>query len=388
MLAVVTLVVSAVLMSGCLGGKKVDTSPQPAQTEQRPVNLSRIKDPWKGPAEKLSRRGFTQAQLEAVFNSPNLEYTSAPMAAKLKELYPIFYRSERTREIQEKLYQLGYDLIIDGRGGAGTQKAVKRFQADNNLAVNGETSDATLAAINRVMKNKKLRPLSGYSAPPAAKPSRTQTYAHFTSADNLAKIRAYYNEDRAQFQRMARQYQVPGEVAAAIMWVETRYGTFMGKHKAASNLASMAAAASSFSVVEKDVEELIKQDAGARAFLVETAQARGDWALNELAALMTYSFDNGHDPTTFMGSIYGAIGWGQFMPSNVRQFGVDGNGDGKVDLFDKTDAIFSIGNFLKNHGWKPGAMTEDERRAVIMKYNKSGVYVNTVLYLADHLAKN
>ena len=73
------------------------------------------------------------------------------------------------------------------------------------------------------------------------------------------------------------------------------------------------------------------------------------------------------------------------MPSNVLKYGVDGNGDGRVDLFEKADAIFSIGNYLKAHGWG-GSMGEEARRAVIMKYNKSGVYVNTVLYVADWLA--
>lgn len=375
----------ALFLSGCLGAKTVSTTGGEAATAQ-PVDLSKIPAVWRGPAAKLAQRGFNQARLEAVFNSPNLQYSSDPMATKLKELYPIFYRSDLIKEIQEKLYQLGYDILIDGRGGSGTKNAISGFQRDNGLPVNGEVSEATQAAINRAMKTKPLRPLSGYKRPPAAKPSRTTTYTQFTNPAQLAKIKALYQEDRAIFQRMSRQYDVPGEVAAAIMWVETRYGTFLGQRKAASMLASMAASASDFSVVEPAVAELCR-DRESREFLRETAVQRGDWALNELAALMTYAFDNGHDPTTVPGSIYGAIGWGQFMPSNITKFAVDGNGDGRIDLFDKTDAIFSIGNFLKSHGWKKGPMTEDERRAVIMKYNKSGVYVNTVLYVADHLAK-
>ena len=379
------LALAVLLLSGCLGNKTVSTTGGEA-TVARPADLSKIPAVWRGPAAKLAQRGFSQAQLEATFNSPNLSYTSDPMSTKLKELYGIFYKSDLIKEIQEKLYQLGYDILIDGRGGSGTKNAISGFQRDNSLAVNGEVSEATLAAINRAMKTKTLRPLSGYQRPPAAKPSRTTTYSQFTSPAELAKIKAHYQADRAIFDRMSRQYDVPGEVAAAIMWVETRYGTFMGKHRAATMLASMAASASDFSVVEPAVAD-ISRDRDSREFLRETAVQRGDWALNELAALMTYAFANGHDPTTIPGSIYGAIGWGQFMPSNITKFAVDGSGDGRIDLFDKTDAIFSIGNFLKGHGWKKGPMSEDERRAVIMKYNKSGVYVNTVLYVADHLAK-
>lgn len=379
----ILIVAAALFLSGCLGPKTISTTGGEISTG-RPADLSAIPAVWRGPAVKLAGRGFSQAQLEAVFNSPNLQYTSDPMAAKLKELYGIFYRSDLIKEIQEKLYQLGYDVLIDGRGGSGTKRAIANFQRDGGLTVNGEVSEATLAAINRAMKTKSLRPLSGYKPPTPAKPSRTATYSQFTSPDQLAIIKAHYQEDQAIFQRMSRQYDVPGEVAAAIMWVETRYGTFMGKQKAASMLASMAAAASDFSVVAPAVAEL-PNDRESREFLRETAVKRGDWALNELAALMSYAFDNGHDPTTIPGSIYGAIGWGQFMPSNITKFAVDGNGDRRVDLFDKTDAIFSIGNFLKCHGWKKGSMSEEERRAVIMKYNKSGVYVNTVLFVADHL---
>ncbi len=380
------ILASVILLSGCLGPRENGSGKFETKSEKK-VNLSRIPPPWKGPAAKLASRGFSQAQLEAVFRSPNLEYKSEPMAAKLKELYPIFYRSDLTKEIQEKLYKLGYDIIIDGRGGPGTQRAITKFQSDQGLSANGDVSEATLAAVNRALKkSRSLRPLSGYAPPRAQKPSRTATYPQFTNSAALAQIKAHYRDDKVLFQRMSRQYNVSGEVAAAIMWVETRYGTFFGKHKAASMLASMAAAASDFSVVEPEVKNLMK-DRGSKEFLRQTAVQRGDWALNELAALMTFSFKNGHDPTTFPGSIYGAVGWGQFMPSNLLKFGVDGNGDGKVDLFEKTDAIFSIGNFLKAHGWRGSNMSEEERRAVVMKYNKSGIYVNTVLFVADHLSR-
>lgn len=384
-LVLLVALLAALFSNGCIGAKTggIKGAPHGPQT----VNTKNLPEIWQGPAAKLAKKGFTQDQLEAVFNSPNLTYTSTPMATKLKELYPIYFRSELTKEIQEKLYQLGYDLRIDGRGGSGTSSAIKKFQAANNLPQTGEISNSTLAAINKAMKTKQLRPLSSYSPPLAQAPSRTSTYSSFTNPQQLAKIRNFYLADRATFDKMSRKYNVPGEVVASIMWIETRYGEFFGQHKAASNLASMAAAASDFSVVKSAVAELDK-DRESEAFLKEYAVKRGNWALDELAALMRYSFDNGHDPTAFPGSIYGAIGWGQFMPTNLIKYGEDGDGDGRVDLFNKTDAIYSIGHFLKNHGWKPGAMTEDERREVIMKYNKSGIYVNTVLFVADYLTAN
>ena len=59
-------------------------------------------------------------------------------------------------------------------------------------------------------------------------------------------------------------------------------------------------------------------------------------------------------------------------------------------MFNKTDAIYSIGNYMKGHGWKGTSMKsmpEKDRRGVILRYNKSGIYVNTVLYVGDYLAK-
>ena len=383
---------ATIFMTGCLGSNTTAFKSEPMLTSNPGssiVDVSSIPEPWRGPASKLARKGFSQSQLESVFKSPNLKYTTSPMSTKLNELYGIFYKSDVTRAIQENLYQLGYDLVIDGRNGPGTKKAITRFQQNNRLKVTGEPSESTLSATRKVMTKTKLRALASYKAPKQKPPSRTSTYPQFTDAKSLAQIKDYYNKDKKYFQAMSRQMNVPPELVASIMWIETRYGTYFGKQKAASQLASMAAAASDFQVIKPALTKL-PSDKSSEAFLRENAVTRGNWALDELAALMKFSFDNGHDPTTFPGSIYGAVGWGQFMPSNIVKFGVDGDKDGKIDMFNKVDAIYSIGNYMKGHGWKGTGMRtmpEKERRAVILRYNKSGVYVNTVLYVADYLAK-
>jgi len=349
--------------------------------------LATAPEPWRGPAAKLAARGFTQDQLTSFFNSPDLVYSSTPMAAKLKELHGLNFNADLTKEIQEKLFQLGYEIHIDGRAGSGTKAVISRFQTSQGLAATGDVSRATLAQVNRAMKQKAegLRPLSAYRPPPPQPPSRSATYSQFTNPQALAEISAFFKADRALFDGLTRRYGVPGEVVAAIMWVETGYGRNFGRQKAASMLASMAAAASDFSVVAPEVAELGK-DRETLAFLRRLATERGDWALGELEALLRHAYANGLDPAAFPGSIYGAIGWGQFMPSNILKYGVDGDGDGRVDLFNKADAIFSIGRFLQAHGWSGLQMSEEARRAVVLKYNRSGIYANTVLYVADHLA--
>ncbi|MDR3038776.1 MAG: lytic murein transglycosylase [Candidatus Adiutrix sp.] len=372
------LCLAALWAAGCAGVSGLGPEAQPGTlTPARP---------WRGPAARLAERGFSAAELESVFNSPDLVYSSAPMAAKLRELYGLNFRSELTREIQEKLFQLGYDLTIDGQAGSGTRAVVSAFQKARGLAVTGVVSRETLAQIDRALKGQTPRPLAEYRPPPPPSPSRSATHAQFTNPQALAQISDFYRADRGIFDGMSRRCGVPGEVAAAIIWIETGYGRNFGRNKAAAMLASMAAASSDFSVVAPEVADL-NQDRESLIFLRKMAVERGDWALNELAALLRYAFDNGHDPVAFPGSIYGAIGWGQFMPSNVLKYGADGDGDGRVDLFNKVDAVYSVGNFLRAHGWAGPQLSEEARRAVIMKYNRSAVYVNTVLFVADHLAR-
>ena len=64
---------------------------------------------------------------------------------------------------------------------------------------------------------------------------------------------------------------------------------------------------------------------------------------------------------------------------------VDGDGDGKRDLWQSNaDVIASVANYLKHHGWKPG-MTRQQQYQVILKYNYSKPYANTILDIAARL---
>ena len=60
------------------------------------------------------------------------------------------------------------------------------------------------------------------------------------------------------------------------------------------------------------------------------------------------------DPLDLKGSFAGAMGYGQFMPSSYRQYAVDFNGDGHINLWDPVDAIGSVANYFKQHGWVSG----------------------------------
>lgn len=73
---------------------------------------------------------------------------------------------------------------------------------------------------------------------------------------------------------------------------------------------------------------------------------------NQLLALMKIADKNGDDITTMGGSWAGAMGHFQFIPTTLAQYGVDGNGDGKIDIAHSIgDAMMSAGNYLNKLGW-------------------------------------
>jgi membrane-bound lytic murein transglycosylase B len=80
----------------------------------------------------------------------------------------------------------------------------------------------------------------------------------------------------------------------------------------------------------------------------------------------------------------GAIGWPQFLPSSLVKYGVDGDGDGRIDLYSAEDAIFSTANYLRAYGWREARLPAD-REAVIWNYNHSRAYVRAVLEIAEEL---
>lgn len=86
---------------------------------------------------------------------------------------------------------------------------------------------------------------------------------------------------------------------------------------------------------------------------------------SELETFLLMARDEQDDPLDLKGSFAGAMGYGQFMPSSYKQYAVDFNGDGHINLWDPEDAIGSVANYFKAHGWTPGGRGgTGERRSV------------------------
>jgi membrane-bound lytic murein transglycosylase B len=209
-------------------------------------------------------------------------------------------------------------------------------------------------------------------------------YNQFLQDRRIRMARAYMTEHSGALSMTEDHYGVPGEIVTAIILVETQLGTLVG-NQTVFNILSTMAALEDAKIRKAFWKELPKKDRLSRKAFEKKADQKSRWAYNELKALLRYVEAQNMDPMTIRGSYAGAMGYCQFMPSNAMRLGVDGNGDARVDLFDHTDAIASVGNYLKHHGWKPG-LTRKQQYQVILKYNYSRPYANTILKIADQLS--
>jgi membrane-bound lytic murein transglycosylase B len=198
---------------------------------------------------------------------------------------------------------------------------------------------------------------------------------------SVEKCKLYLVAHERAFTAMEARYGVPRGIVAGLLMVETRLGSYVGENSAFWSLACLAASDSP-ERVQTVVQELpLPMTPDKEEWLAALLKARSAWAYKELLALISHSRDQDADPLSVPGSIYGAIGLCQFMPSNLRLFAVDGNNDGKVDLFDPEDAIPSVANYLKLHGWE--GTGRETRHASLKRYNKSNIYANTILALGE-----
>lgn len=156
---------------------------------------------------------------------------------------------------------------------------------------------------------------------------------------------------------LERQYGVPAGILLAIHGMETGFGTFKGDTNVISAIATLA----------YDCR-------------------RSDYFTGHLiGALMLV--DQGTISTSSVGAKHGEIGHTQFLPGNALQFGVDGNGDGRVDLNDAVDALASTANYLRAKGWRPGAgyQAGEPNFAVLREWNAASVYQQALAIMGGRI---
>lgn len=164
----------------------------------------------------------------------------------------------------------------------------------------------------------------------------------FIEPERIEQGRLFWDLNREALQRAEEEYGVPGGIVVAIIGVETRYGKNTGSDRVIDALATLA-----FHYPK-----------------------RAAYFRNELEQFLLLTREQGVDPLSLQGSYAGAMGLPQFMPGSVRNYAVDFDHDGRVDIWnDPEDAIGSVANYLKQHGWEPGRKIAVPGQATGNKYN-------------------
>ena len=157
----------------------------------------------------------------------------------------------------------------------------------------------------------------------------------FIEDKRISNGRNFLIDNRVLLNRVEKDFGVPREIITAILGVETRYGKIQGNHKVLDSLATLGF----------------------------DFPRRSKFFKSELIEFFQLTQENNLDILSVEGSYAGAMGYGQFISSSYRAYAVDYDGDGYADLFNSVpDAVASIANYLKVHGWKPEGKIVQEIR--------------------------
>jgi membrane-bound lytic murein transglycosylase B len=190
---------------------------------------------------------------------------------------------------------------------------------------------------------------------------------------------------------------VDREVIIGILMWESKLGTITGDFLAFNALGSQAFFVDEANAValareapppppkkgkKKPTEEELAKEQAAKEAAAKVQAGRvekiRERARRNLVVLIRQCKTRGIDPLSVKGSWAGALGFPQFMPASLR-WADDGNGDGKIDLFEMDDAIASVGKYLQEAGFKKS------RKDAVYNYNHEQAYVDGVLAFADAL---
>ena len=235
-------------------------------------------------------------------------------------------------------------------------------------------------------------------AKPAEKTKTWDDYkAIFIKKKRIRDGKKFINENIKTLERAEKEFGVSKEVITAILGVETNFGSNKGSFRVIDSLTTLGF----------------------------DDPRRSKFFRSELIQFFLLTRENNLDIFKTKGSYAGAMGYAQFISSSYRAYAIDYDGDGYVDLFNSVDdAIGSIANYLKVHGWKregsivvktypnnvrkfykphksltqfiPLTFTEngeelhfigDDNFRAIARYNISDVYAMAVYYLSEEFKK-
>lgn len=275
----------------------------------------------------------------------------------------------------------GVGLLIARSAAAGTIRGWE-YLVDKLVA-----DGVARARAERAFTDPRVPPFDGLQF--SLRPGESRSlYRGLLSARSVTEAYDCLAANRPALRRVERETGVPGSVVASILHIESRCGRYTGNHAVLWRLARLSMAAeprnlqrnvSRHSLLQGPRATLdVERVAGERARYLESIfypEVRGTFEIADRLGI---------DPLGIRGSIAGAFGMPQFLPTSYLKFGTDGNADGRVSLYDPDDAVASCARYLQMNGWRAG-IDRAQKRRVIWTYNRSEPYIDTVLALAERL---
>jgi lytic murein transglycosylase len=175
----------------------------------------------------------------------------------------------------------------------------------------------------------------------------------------VSQGRARKRKNPDTYAAIERRYGVPAGVLLAIHGMETGFGNFMGDTNVVSAIATL------------------------------TYDCRRSEFFRPHLISALKLVDQGSISATTLGAKHGELGHTQFLPGNALRYGVDGNGDGRVDLSNMVDALATTANYLAQKGWQPGQGYQQGQPnfEVIRAWNAASVYQEAIAIMAARIDK-
>jgi len=227
-------------------------------------------------------------------------------------------------EPQHNVMQMGGDFANNPNAQQFIDKMVKKHGFNRQQLQEILSQAKRLDSVLRLMDNQ--APTTSVKPPSGPNGAWLRYRKKFITPDNVQNGVVFWNQYEDALNRAWQVYGVPPEIIVGIIGVETRWGRVMGKTRILDALATL-----SFNYPR-----------------------RAEYFSGELETFLLMARDEQDDPLNLKGSFAGAMGYGQFMPSSYKQYAVDFSGDGHINLWDPVDAIGSVANYFKAHGWVKG----------------------------------
>ncbi len=210
-------------------------------------------------------------------------------------------------------------------------------------------------------------------------------YAQFLSPEAVLLSKQFLRQNLKILSKAENRFYVEKEVMVAILLVESRFGENIGKYRLIPTLASIALVDSPDHLQKNYVILRDKDPDLSYEWLEGLAKRRANRAYHELKCFLNIIRYEKIDPLEVYGSYAGALGMAQFIPSSYLSYAVNQESFEKW-LLSKEAAIFSIGNYLKSHGWRKGLPIEKKKR-ILWYYNRSKPYGETILQVAQKIVQ-